>query len=548
MTKKTFTLFLAKQDVENFDDLLSDAGQNRLADPTTRQVDADDFLGGAKLFVFVGQDHTPVWLRDLRQVFPIPGAIETSSAGALLAFRAAGRLFACTFSHGWMYLDEDKLEADFGLRVAINAVDENKLNRLDRANLGDALRAVSHSPFQRDFKSFGLDDALDLVRKVSGSAKVDAAADAIVGSRSLKLSGELDLNELGELAEEALTYFLSTDYRDTGFSVLDVVAPIADRQLVRILDQLAVVSIREGHDEFELGLPVNYDDDGVSYRFIGPGLRRRYSDLLLRNYTSALGTRLADLTLETLREHKIGALTNDARPERKWSIRSALIGSLVHGDGRYAINEGEWYRVDEAFKLSIERSFTDLVGGWSAPPTPLRKIYDNRENATYQSEESYNTERAAALGYLLLDQQLVAIPGVQRSRFEPCDLLDVVGKRLIHVKKSSRRSNVLSHFFKQGGNSGQQFKRFPAAWTGLYTLVEQRLGLQTANQLRAANERAEQPWTVEFWIADTPRADGSFNIPFFSKITLRDEASNLAAMNYRVILKFIGLEAEHIGV
>ena len=75
----------------------------------------------------------------------------------------------------------------------------------------------------------------------------------------------------------------------------------------------------------------------------------------------------------------------------------------------------------------------------------------------------------------------------------------------------------------------------------------QRFGLEAADQLRAANDLAEQPWTVEFWIADTPRANASFNIPFFSKISLRDEASNLVAMNYRVIVKFIGLEAEHIG-
>lgn len=547
MAKKAFTLYLAKGDVENFDDLLSDGGREKLADPTTRQVDAPDFCDGAKLYVFVGQDKTPTWLRDLRQTFAVPGRIETSSAGALLAFRTAGRLFASSFSHGWMYLDEDRLEADFGLRVAINAVDEGKLNRLDRANLGDALRAVSQSPFQRDFKSFGLDDALDLVRKVSGSAKLDASADTMVGSRSLKVSGDFDLGELGGLAEEALTYFGATDYRDTAFSVLDMVSPVNDRQLVNILDQIAVQSIRDGRDEFELGLPVNYEDDGVSYHFIGPGLRRRYPDLLLRNYVAALGPRLGQLDVRTLKEHRIGALYDDARPERKWSIRSALIGSLVHDDGRYAVNEGEWYRVDEAFKLSIERSFVDVIGVWPEAPTPLRKVFDEQGNGAYQSEESYNTERAAALGYLLLDKQLVGIPGVQRSRFEPCDLLDLGAKRLIHVKKSSRRSNVLSHFFKQGGNSAQQFKRFPAAWTALYALVQERFGVETSDQLRVANENDERDWTVEFWIADTPRADGSFNIPFFSKITLRDEVSNLVAMNYRVVVKFIGLEAEHVA-
>lgn len=544
MTKKAFTLYLAKDQVQEFDDLLSEGGRTKLADPTTQQIDTPNFCDGAKLYVFVGQQKTPTWLRDLRQTFNIGGRIETKSVCALLMYRSSQRMFACSFSHGWMYLEEDLLEADFGLRVAINAVDEGKLNRLDRANLGDALRAVSHSPFQRDFKSFGLDDALDLVRKVSGTTKLEASADAMVGSKSLKISGELDLDELGPLSDEALTYFNATDYQNTGFAVLDMVSPVADGQLVQLLDQLVVESVQGGLDEFELGLPVTYDDDSVSYRFIGPNHRGRYPDLLLRNYTAALGDRLATLTAQMMKDHKIGAWFDDTRPERKWSIRSSLIGSLVHDDGRYAINEGEWYRVDEAFKQSIEQSFTAMVTEWAVPPVPLRKVYDEDGNGVYQREETYNQERAAELGYVLLDQQSVRIPGIPRSGYEPCDLLDIAGKRLIHVKKSSRRSNVLSHFFKQGGNSGQQFKRFPAAWTGLYQLVRERAGDAQADQLIAANEQDDRDWTVEFWIADTARADGTFNIPFFSKITLRDEASNLVAMNYRVELKFIGLQAD----
>lgn len=547
LAKKTFTLYLAKSDVKNFDDLLTDAGRTRFADPRTHQVDAADFGDGAKLYVFVGQDQTPTWLRDLRQTFAVPGKIETSSACAILAFRTAERIFACTFSHGWLYLDEENLEADFGLRVAINAIDEGKLNRIDRANLGDALRGVSHSPFQRDFKSFGLDDALDLVRKVSGGAQLDASADAMVGSKSLKLSGEFNLDELTELAQEALDYYGSVAYRQTSFAILDTVAPIDDRRLVRTLDQGALESIRRGLEEFELGLPVNYDDDSVSYRFQGPRLRGRFPDLLLRSYVAALGDRLPELDEETLKEHKVVAIYDDARPERKWSIRSALVGSLVHDGGRYAINEGQWYRIDELFKKSIEQNFSDLVSPWNVQPTPLRKTYDVDGNGSYQSEETYNSEQAEALGYFLLDQALVGVPGIPHSEFEVCDLLDIAGKRLIHVKKSSRRSSVLSHFFKQGGNSGQQLKRFPAVWDALDGVARKRFGEKNAALLRAANDDTGRKWRVEFWVADTPRANGDFNIPFFSKITLRDEANSLRAMNYDVAVRFIGLNPDNVA-
>lgn len=547
MAKKTLTLHLAKPDVIEFDQVLSEQAIERLRRPTTRIVEATGFAGGAKLYVFVGDEAPPSWLRDLRRVFPVPGNIETNSACAVLAFRSSDRVFVSTFAHGWMYLDEDNIEGDFGLRVAINALDEKKLKRLERANLGDALRGVSLSPFQREFTSFGLDDALDLVRRISGRTRDESTADSLSGSRSLKVSGDFSIDDLPGIALEALEFYGSTDYRNSNFKIIDSVSPITDRRLSSALDAMAVESIRDEREEFELGLPISYDDDSVAYRFLGPRLRGRYPDLLLRHYTAALGERLAEITTETLRDHKVVAIyEDDARPDQKWSVRSALIGSVTREGGRYAINEGEWYRVDETFKNSIEANFQSLIEEWEAEQTPLRKIYDADGAGRYQSEASYNAEIAAASGFILLDARLIEIPDVQRSAFEACDLLDIDGKRFIHVKKSSRRSNILSHFFKRGSNSAQQFGRFPTAWDELLTLVTRTGGETTATRLRAAIEDKSRPWTVQFVIADTPRVSGEFNIPFFSKISLRDEAINLKAMGYRVALRFIGLEPDEI--
>jgi uncharacterized protein (TIGR04141 family) len=547
--KKTLTLFLAKVDVGQFEDLLTKGARERIGRPSTRIVEAKEFADGARLYVFVGEDNPPRWLNELRREFAISGRIETSSSCALLMFRASGRIFVSTFGHGWMYVNEENFEGDFGLRVALNALDETKLKRLERANLGDALRGVSLSPFQRDFSSFGLDDALDLVRKVAGITREDVSADALTGSRSLKVSGEFSISDLPGVARETLEFFESRFYQETSFRVIDVVTPITDRRLISILDEIAVKSIRGRHHEFELGLPlpVSYDDEAVAFRFQGPGLRGRYPDLDFMNYTAAVGDKLNEITIQTLRDHKIVAVyEDDGRPDQKWSIRSALVGSIVHDGGRYAINEGEWYRVDEAFKKSIETSFQNFIVSWDEQPPPFKKIYDAQGNGSYQSEASYNAEIAKAHGYTLLDKKLIEIPGVQRSGFEACDLLDIEEKRFIHVKRSSRRSSVLSHFFKQGSNSAQQFRRFPAAWSQLQDVVRATCGENEAQRLLQAIDNHEKKWTIEFIIADTPRMNGDFNIPFFSKISLRDEAISLQAMNYQIVLRFIRLEPEKI--
>ncbi|MEQ9565404.1 MAG: TIGR04141 family sporadically distributed protein, partial [Pseudomonadales bacterium] len=337
MAKKSFTVFLAKNDVDTFSDILTDRAQANLEKASTRIIEDETFGHGAILYVFVGRSDAPAWLQELRTYFEVPGKIDTRSACAVLVFRTQDRIFAATFAHGWMYLDDSNLETDFGLRVALNALDEKKLKRLDRANLADALRGVNLSSFQRDFKEFGIDDALELVQKVSGGTHNKSSADSLTGAKSLKVTGDYDLDDLPDIAAEALTFFRSTAYRTTSFGIIDVVKPITDLRLIDQLDQRAAENIRTNQDVFELSLPIGYDDDDVGYQFRGPGLRGIFPDLVLRNYTSALGDRLDALDINRLNSDKIIAnFADPARPPRHSTIRSALVGSVVYQNGRYA--------------------------------------------------------------------------------------------------------------------------------------------------------------------------------------------------------------------
>lgn len=320
--------------------------------------------------------------------------------------------------------------------------------------------------------------------------------------------------------------------------------PVADRELRDTLDEMAAAAIRDGEERFELGLPIGFDDQAVSYRFKGPGLRGSHPDLLLRHYTQAMGERLPGLTAEVLRNHRIVAdFEDETKPSAQWPVRSALVGSLICDHERFAINEGEWYRIEQAFKEAIEHAFVELTEQWAAPPEPLRKIYDEDGNGRYEAEADFNARFAAANGFVLLDRALIQVPGVDRSEFESCDVLDIAGKRFLHIKKSSRRSSVLSHFFKQGANSARHFSVFANAWVTLRELVEERAGIAAATQLDAVRND-DRPWKVEFIIADTPRTNGIFNIPFFSKVSLRDEVRMLRAMQYETGLKFIGLQPD----
>lgn len=543
MARKTFNIYLAKPDITDFNDVLSENAQDKLTVAGTTQTDLHDLGDGGRLYIFSNIPHTPKWLQELCRELNFQTEIRTRSACALLAFRKDERIFVRTFAHGWMYLDPENVEGDFGLRVTLNCLDESKLKRLDRSNLANAMRDSAMSTFQRDFTAFGIDEALDHIRRLTGRTKDDVDAETMSGATSLKMSGDFEFTDLVELASQALEAFTANDYQETAFQIIDVVAPIVDLRLSRRLDAEAASRIRDGHNDFELGLPIDFDDDGVAYKFVGANLRGQFADLLLNNYIFALGENLAAMNAESLRKHKIVAILDDpARPNLSWSIKKALIGSLVFEGGRYAVNEGEWYRVDEQFRQSIDATFNRLKQDhWQQAPRPLRRIYDQNRNAKYEREEDYNLEIAPELGLICLDQTSVQVPEVPRSGFEPCDLLDIEGKRLIHVKKNSRRSSILSHFFKQGTISARNFSTFPDAWNQLFQIVEDRAGEESRIALEAKHDEIAIPWTVEYWLADSPRADGVFNIPFFSKISLRDEDRNLTAMGYQVNVRFIGL-------
>ena len=106
------------------------------------------------------------------------------------------------------------------------------------------------------------------------------------------------------------------------------------------------------------------------------------------------------------------------------------------------------------------------------------------------------------------------------------------------MKKSSRQSSVLSHFFKQGANAAQMLRRFEPYKAALVKKVGDLHGAQAADDFR---DSLDNRWTIEFQIADAPRLDGSFQIPFFSKLTLRDEARGMEAMSFNVAVRFVKL-------
>jgi uncharacterized protein (TIGR04141 family) len=541
---KSFSLYLAKPAVTGLDELLTQNARDMVKEGRAKAHTSTKFADGAALYVFPGQRVVPKWVPLLKTTFANLENLHAQSPCALLLFKKDKSIFALTFAYAHVYLDDTKTEADFGLKVAVNAVSDERLRSVERSNIGAAIRDFAQAAAQRDLRSFGIDDALDLIRKVSGRATDSDFAEMVTGSRPLRFSKKIELSDVPVAAVEAVSLFRSVAYRKSSFRIIDFLSPVLDPSVQSLLDDSLVTAMREHSDEFEVAIPEIVSDNIGSFRFEHAGFSHFYPDLSLDLYRQSLGPRLAKLTLDDLSRHTVAAYAeNDNRPSQAWSVHRSLVGSLVLNGERYALNEGHWYCISKAFKDAADRKFTDLSGPPDKKLRALKKIVLNegkgkKQKITYQSEESYNAEIAHETGYLLLDRKLIQIDDVPGPGTEVCDLLDIEGRRFIHIKKSSRQSSILSHFFKQGGIAAQMIRKYEPFRIKMIETVKQLYGATRAKDLDTAlNKR----WTIEFQIADFPRPDGTNNIPFFSKLTLRDEARDIEAMEFKVSVRFIKL-------
>ena len=142
-----------------------------------------------------------------------------------------------------------------------------------------------------------------------------------------------------------------------------------------------------------------------------------------------------------------------------------------------------------------------------------------------ESENSYN-RRIASLDSSLfcLDGESIFYGGKQ-SQIEVCDLLST-SNRFIHVKRYSG-SQTLSHLFSQGLVSAEAFSQDKKFRRDFNARLPESHKLTNADEAPSPSE-----WTITYAIVT--KSSGSLELPFFSKVTLRNAVRLLNSMSFHV--------------
>jgi uncharacterized protein (TIGR04141 family) len=470
-------------------------------------------------------DKSPGWAAFFHGHIDVNIFGKAHSLGAALFVPAAGRWFALTFGTGRYLLQPGCWEERFGLRVALNSLDEDKLRSIDKKSF-EAIPLHAREQVSEDSgtAAFGLDVERDLLRAVTGTPSDKALGLRLTGMDSLKAHVEIDLPNLDSLLIIYFEKFLDTSYKKK-FPWVDHISEVTDKGRAAELDRL--VSSRFASNDLKgcwLACPEIIDWAEVrGFRYGQSRRNLAHYDLHLRDFLASIAPDVADCAL--LAKRRVFCSGDDDRVIKDWSIYECLNCEVDHEGSVFLLSSGRWFCISPDFVAKVD-GFIEKIPRYDKPLPTFSDI----------NETIYNRRVAeqAPHGFALMDRKNIRYGGGP-SQLEFCDLF-TRERDLIHVKQYGG-SSPLSHLFSQGLNSADLF----LGEEGFRREVHRRL--PESHRLFDPVDRPH-PEAYQVVFAIISQSQGPLWLPFFSRLSLRHACKRLHTLGYRFALAKIDVEEE----
>lgn len=499
--------------------------------PVPQGVGVDDGL----LCVKRSEERRPDWGELLDEVAGVQVlGLTNSSSSAVLLFRVDGNVFAFVFGYGRHLLEQAHFVQDFGLRTALNTLDEKSLRSVDLHTLEDQpVQKRSQAARDSEVSVFGIDILRDILRAVTGNPKPGVGLRHVAGGDAMfSFSTEIEAADLPALARRMKIHYDNIDYK-TSFAWVDNIRRIKDDASIDVLNAQLLQAIRNSDPTVIVTLPEIGEWDSI----LGFSFTRRKTELRptveAADYLAGVPD-LAALTVEGLKRDKLFVhdLDETITPH---SVYNCIYYEIVGATKTSIIFAGKWYEIDATFIGRI-RSQLDLIPISTLDFPDVHTWVDAGEQVI-ETEGDYNTRTAGAKGYLLLDKKLVKTDRAT-TPVELCDLL-TQNKQFVHVKHRKGGSAGLSHLFAQGGVAAEIMLGDRAFRTKARTVLR-RLNAAAMDLVPLDNFRSSD-CEIVFLILGESNATLKDNLPFFSKVNLAKTYENLTQRGFVVSIAGVGV-------
>ncbi|WP_227432295.1 TIGR04141 family sporadically distributed protein [Pseudomonas poae] len=460
--------------------------------------------------------HSPPWTKIFtsRKEVTADDFGNSSSVGAALVISALQKKFIITFGTGFHLLNEETIERDFGLRVTLNSVDPDKLRSLDKSSYDhNPLNSRTQSTKEVDIFDLHMDSEIEILSTITGSSTVEIFGSHVTGRDAFTVITSLDLDHLSLILEEALNRYKQK--LPEIFEWVENINRVRDLDDIEILDiELENVINGPNLDSFWLGEPEIVDwENQIGYSFDLYPRTERHVVLELKHLIDHLKSKSAPLSIDSLKHTQIHINDNLYKPVKSWPAYKCLYAEISYSGDSYILRNATWYKVNPSFVKTIDEHLSSLA----TYTTPLPRYEEDRE-------EDYNLKLVLDPKFELLDKKNIKIGGTY-DKLEFCDVIKN-GNELIHVKYY-RSSSTLSHLFSQGCVSAEAFVRDVE--------FRKKLNSKLPKSIKLADpEPRPNPsdYKIVYAIATTKKLPAE--LPFFSKVTLKNALKILRGLNYQV--------------
>ncbi|MFC7421856.1 TIGR04141 family sporadically distributed protein [Iodobacter arcticus] len=520
--KEKLSIYLAKTGAEH------DISKVIHLEKSIKPIEMDVSGIGATLYVKKESlKPPPPWVKLFTEHQELPENLfgNRQTVGAAFVAQLKSRLFIFTFGTGFHLVKNEAIERDFGLRVTLNSVDPDKLRSLDKASYDhNPLNSRTQSSIDLGIFDLDVDSEMDMLYAVTGASKVPIFGSQVTGRDALTLFLETNLNELKNILLEALDRYESDLPKE--FEWFENIQRIKDTDIQAVLDlELDDAFSRKNFKNIWLGEPEITDwESQIGYSFDLYSKTPRHVVLQIKDLVEYFNTNNIPLESDKFKSQIIHINDNEYNSTKKWSAYRCLYAEVSVGKEQYILRNGQWYSVNIDFVQRIDKYLEELDTYAFEFPT-----------YSHDKEEDYNDFVAKTQNNIeLMDKKLTQI-GSPYDKIEFCDLIRN-SSEFIHIKYY-RSSATLSHLFSQGSVASEAFISDSS--------FRKRLNEKLPNSTKlACTDTRPDPSSYRIVYAIATNRTIPQELPFFSKVTLKNAIKVLKTLNYNVSISAIKVNPE----
>ena len=312
-----------------------------------------------KIFVHKSDPKSPSWQDELNQLSA--KEIEFSKNvpnKAVVVVKRGNRFFSITYGYGRAMLNDSKIVRNFGLKVAANLIDKDRIRSVNITSIEDVIvSSQRQSSIYASQDLFDLDTRKNLLQSVSGAPSQESVATFLVGTDSLVASRKMSITDIKESIDYYFSSYKKDDYKNNGFSWLDNILEVREKTLKSDLDGQLDKNITKGIYP-TIAPNTLLDWENIEGFFLtGTGKKEKEFSIEIDSnaYFSKIKskTKLPRSFVSFLKRHKLVTKYKDRDEERTvGSLYSSLVFELEYKNEKYILCYGSWYNVDSDFYSS----------------------------------------------------------------------------------------------------------------------------------------------------------------------------------------------------